>query len=72
MKGLENDISHNVRKSIIPAIFHLQRLEPFISLESVLGEDLVLGRLSSLKLGPGALCSSLEESDTFFDSLKTK
>jgi hypothetical protein len=72
MKGLEDNISHNIRKSIVPAIFHLQKLEPIISLGCVLGEDLVLGRLFSLKLGPGALCSSLGESDTFFHSVKKK
>ena len=66
------DISLNVRKTIIPAIIHLQELEPQVTLAAVLGEDLIIGRLFSLKLGLGVLCSSLKESDIFFDSLKMK
>lgn len=69
---MDDDISRNVRKTIIPAIIHLQALEPLVSLASVLGEDLIVGRLSSLKLGMGVLCSCLPESDIFFDSVKKK
>jgi hypothetical protein len=69
---VDDDISRNVRKNIIPAIIHLQALEPLVSLASVLGEDLIVGRLSSLKLGTGVLCSCLPESDIFFDSVKKK
>jgi hypothetical protein len=67
-----DDISQNVRKNIIPAIIHLQALEPLVSLADVLGEDLIVGRLSSLKLGTGVLCSYLPECDIFFDSVKKK
>jgi hypothetical protein len=69
---MDDDISLNVRKTIIPAIIQLQALEPLVSLASVLGEDLTVERLSSLKLGPGVLCSSLPQSDFFFDSVKKK
>jgi hypothetical protein len=69
---MDDDISFNVRKTIIPAVVHLQASEPVISLESVLGEDLIAGRLSSLQLGGGTLCSDLRQSDIFFDSLKKK
>ena len=64
-KDETEDISLNVRKTIIPAIIHLQKLEPQVALAAVLGEDLIIGRLSSLKLGVGVLCSSLKESDFF-------
>lgn len=67
-----HDINLNVRKSIIPAIIHLQALEPVISLGSILGEDLIAGRLSSLQLDPRVLCSDLRQSDIFFDSLRKK
>lgn len=69
---MEDDISLNVRNTIIPAIIQLQKLEPSVTLASVLGEDLIVGRLSFLGLGPGMLCSSLQESDIFFNSLKIK
>jgi hypothetical protein len=68
----DDDISLSIRESIIPAIAHLQAHTPNISLESVLGEDLIRSRLSSLKLPPTILCSDLRESDIFFDSFKKK
>jgi hypothetical protein len=66
------DTGLNVRKTIIPAIIYLQENQPGISLGSVLGEDLTSGRLLSLQLSPGTLCSDLQQSDIFFDSLKKK
>jgi hypothetical protein len=71
-KDVNDDISLSVRKKIIPTILYLQELEPSVTLSSVLGEDLIEGRISSLELGPGVLCSSLQQSDIFFDSLKIK
>jgi hypothetical protein len=71
-KDVNDDISLSVRKEIIPTILYLQELEPSVTLSSVLGEDLIEGRISSLELGPGVLCSSLQQSDIFFDSLKIK
>ena len=71
-KDETDDISLNVRKTVIPALIHLQELEPQVTLAAVLGEDLIIGRLSSLEIGPKVLCSSLKESDIFFDSLKLK
>ena len=67
-----NDLSLNIKQSIIPAIHHLQKRLPEESLTTVLGSDLVMARLSSLQLDPSFLCVDLRQSDIFFDSFKKK
>lgn len=68
----DDDISLSIRKSIIPAIAHLQAQTPNITLAGILGEDLIGSRLSLLQLSPSTLCSDLKQCDKFFESLKKK
>lgn len=67
-----NNVSINIRRSIIPAIHYLQRRLPNERLTAVLGSDLVRSQLSSVQLDPLFLCKDLRQSDIFFDSLKKK
>jgi hypothetical protein len=68
----DDDVSVNIRRSIIPAIHNLQRRLSNESLSAVLGSDVVRSQLSLEQLDPSFLCMDLRQSDIFFNSLKKK